>query len=151
MSYGQASTVAQSMDKVPEPLYIINSNVIGNGFIEQLDPKKIKQVVVYKGQDGPTGLKNLTSGGVLAITYDGQIDSVPLAEVGAKQRGRGPVGFQLNGKKLDASQVASLRIVPEAIGQVLATTAASETVVNIRLAEGKAKNKPNAPGSIRIR
>lgn len=153
-SYGQGSSPNKSIHNIPDALRIFNSNIIGNGLESRLDSKKIKEIVVYKGQDGPGVLKDMTSAGILAITYDGQISSKSFAEIGAQYGLHSPLSFVLNGHKLDSAQLAFLRIAPEAIGKIAIIPAAAgtpETTVNIQLAEAKTASKSNAPGTVMIR
>ena len=153
-SYGQGSVTNRPTNKNQEPLYIFNSNIIGNGLITSLNPKDFKNIVVYKEQDGPDVLKNLTSSGILAITYDGKINSKSFAEIGLQLGLHGPLSFVVGGLKLDAVQQSTLRIAPEAIGQLIvtpATSANSETLVNIQIVESKAASKENARGTVMIR
>jgi len=153
-SHGQNPANSKPISTIKEPLYILNSNIIGNGLIANLNPKYFKDIVVYKEQDRPSLLKNLTSSGVLAITYDGKINSKSFAEVGLQLGLHGPLSFVINGHKLDANQQATLRIAPEAIGQLNitpATSANSETLVYIQLIEYKTTSQRNARGTVMIR
>lgn len=151
MSYGQKPT-----SKSLEPLYIINSNVIANGLIPLLNPKDYSKIIVYKDNDAPERLKNLSSSGIIDITYEKPINSKSFAQIGLELGLHGPIGFVINGKKLDAAQLASLRIAPEAIGQLQvtpATSTASETVVSISIqtSESKITSQKNARGTVMIR
>lgn len=153
-SHGQNPANSKPISKVKDPLYIFNSNIIGNGLIANLNPKDFKDVVVYKEQNGPSLLKNLTSSGILAITYDGKINSKSFAEIGLQLGLHGPLGFVIDGHKLDADQQATLRIAPEAIGQLNvtpATSANSETLVSVQIVESKTASQRNARGTVMIR
>jgi hypothetical protein len=154
VSFGQSTLPSKPVSKIPEPLYIFNSNIIGNGLITKLNPKDFKSVIVYRGQEGPSVLNNLTSASVLSITYDGQIDSKSFAEIGLQNGLQGPIGVVLNGRKLSAEQSSTLRIAPEAIGQLRITPAvpgASEAIVSIQIVESTTNNQRHAPGTIMIR
>ncbi len=154
MSYGQSSTSNEPPNKTPEPLYILNSNIIGNGLISSLDQKNIKDLVIYREKTAPNSLQNLASTGIIAINYNGDINSKSFTEIGLQHGLNGPLVFILNGHKLDAAQIATLRIVPQAIGQLnikLATAKSPETVINIQLAKSKTNSKNNPPGTIMIR
>lgn len=149
MSYGQKPT-----SNTLEPLYIINSNIIANGLIPLLNPKEYSNIIVYKDNDAPTPLKNLSSSGIISITYEKPINSKSFAQIGLELGLHGPLGFVINGNRLDASQVANLRIAPEAIGQLHVTPAistASEAVVNIQTAVSKTTSQKNSRGTVMIR
>ncbi|GAB3637676.1 hypothetical protein GCM10027422_32660 [Hymenobacter arcticus] len=142
------------MSNASEPLYIINGNIIGNSIISSLNSANFKGVIVYKNQDGPGILKNLSSTGIIAITYDGQISSKSFAEIGNQLGLHGSLSFIVNGHKLDATQLTGLRIVPEAIGTphiTKATLEVPETTVNIQTVESKSSAQRSAPGTIMIR
>jgi hypothetical protein len=154
-SYGQDAATSQALGHLPEPLFIINSTIIANGLVAQLDAKNFKHIVVYKEQTAttPTLLKNLATG-IIAITYDGKVESKSFAKIGRQYGVQGPLSVVLNGRKLSPEQVATLRIAPEAIGQVQVTRATpgtSETIVAIQLAESKPDSQGHAPGTIMIR
>ncbi|TGE18614.1 hypothetical protein [Hymenobacter elongatus] len=153
ISYGQATATSQALKQIPEPLFIINSVIIANGRIATIDPKDYKDLVIYREQTAPDLLKNLAAG-IIAITYDGQIESKSFAEIGRQHGVRGPLSVVLNGRKLSAEQVATLRIAPEAIGQVQVTRASndsSETIVAIQLTVLKSNSKKHPAGTIMIR
>ncbi|GAA4383954.1 hypothetical protein GCM10023186_25640 [Hymenobacter koreensis] len=105
---------------------------------------------VYRGQDMPSSLQNISFTGLVDVTYDKPISSQPLMEL-RNQRGlAGPVVFVLNGNRLTAAQVAFLRFVPEAIGQVQVSPANAtnmETVISIQTNTTKPPRQamPNDP------
>ena len=153
-SYGQDLISAKPVNKVPEPFYILNSNIIVNGLVLSLDPKKISEVIIYRDKDAPDLLRNLASTNIVAMTYDGQISSKSFAEVGNELNLHSPFSFVIDGHKLNDAQMSTLRIVPEAIGQlkvIQATSNNQETTVNIQLVIPKKKSQKNPPGTIMIR
>ncbi|TGE27364.1 hypothetical protein E5K02_13350 [Hymenobacter metallicola] len=155
VSYGQQPTTSQALQQLPEPFFIMNSTVIINAGAPRINPKNIKGIIVYKDQsaDVPGLLRSLASSGIIAATYDGKIDSKTFAQLGSSYGLRGPLDFVLNGHRLSAAQVATLRIAPEAIGQVQITYPTADTaatVVAIRLAKTKTTNS-HSPGTILLR
>lgn len=151
--YGQAKSVAEKRYDVKPALFILNANVIANGFVARLDPKDFQDMALYNNQDAPGALKNLSAGGVVVITYNGRVKSESFAELSQRLGLQGPVSFVLNGHTLDAAQVATLRIVPEAIEQVRTTSRPGTpgAVVNISLTEAKSDDQRRAPGTVMIR
>ena len=125
-----------------EALIIVNSTIITNKFLAKMDPDSIESQVVYRAraQNAPAILQGLIPNGALAIEYAQKVDSNSFADI-AKQLGlAGPLVFVLDGYELTTRQVAELRILPEAIGQVQVTKATPEvplTTVNIELAKFK--------------
>ena len=150
-SHGQDTTTQQALSQIPEPLYIINSTIIANGLVAEIDPKAIKSIVVYKESSIPEQYRDIAAG-IVAIACDGKIKSRSFAAIGRQYGARGPIRVVLNGRVLNAAQAATLRIAPQAVGQVqvtAATAAIPATTVAIRLAV--AKPVQHAPGSIMIR
>jgi len=147
IGYGQTSNYTSLMSKKSEPLYLLNSTIIANGLFTHLNLKNFKSIIVYKDHNGPSHLSNISSSGIIDIVYTEPISSKSLSEIALQQQLSGPVVFFLNGNKLDNTQVAALRIVPEAIDQLLITHSTSnnlETIVNIRTATSKEPSQNNA-------
>ncbi|PJJ61110.1 hypothetical protein [Hymenobacter chitinivorans] len=153
-AYGQETATSKALKQIPEPLFIINSTIIANGRITTIDPKDYKDIMVYRNPTAPEILKNVTSGGIIAITYEGPIESKSFAQVARQHGVRGPVSIVLNGHKLSAEQAATLRIAPEAIDQVQVTRAtadSAETTLAIQLTVLKSDSTKYPPGTIMIR
>ncbi|MCB2377411.1 hypothetical protein LGH70_07455 [Hymenobacter sp. BT635] len=153
-SYGQAPATGPARQPMPEPLYIINSTIIANGLVAEIDVQAIKNMVVYKGQSIPDELKNMTTTGIIAITYAGRIKSKSFAALGRQYGVRGPRSVVLNGHKLSPEQASTLRLAPEAIGQVLVippTADTAETLLTIQLAVSKPASHQYPPGTIMLR
>jgi len=156
LSYGQDSPSRKSPYQIPDPIIIINSTIIANGFFDRLDPMDIKELFIYRESNTPSLLRNLTLAGVgiVAITYDKPVVSHSFTGIARQQGVRGPFRVVLNGQTLDAAQVATLRIAPEAIGQVQVTRATSgtaEALMTIKLVEAKTDSQRHPPGTIMIR
>ncbi|RSK23821.1 hypothetical protein [Hymenobacter metallilatus] len=153
LSYGQAKSVIKKQHDIKSALFILNTNIIANGFVARLDPKDFQGIALYNNQDAPGALKDLNPGGVVVITYNGRVKSESFAELSRRLGLQGSISFVLNGHTLDAAQVATLRIVPEAIDQVRTTSTPgiSGTVVNISLVEAKSNNHKTASGATMIR
>lgn len=150
LSHGQDSSSGEQLKQLPEPIYLINSNIIGNGALAQLNAKNIKETVVYKSEQGPGIFRNLTPAGILAITYNGPVVSESFADVVRQHKLQGPVSFVINGRKLSAAQTEALRIMPAAIGklQVISPTVTTdETVINIQLAKAEATAQQKSVGT----
>lgn len=152
--YGQHPVAVSNVGyAVAEPLYLLNSNSIGSsGFLPQLTPADIVQVRMYRLNNAPSLLAGLAAAGIIAIDYKKQIASQPLAQIGHRHGVHGPFRVTIDGRPLSAEQVATLRIVPEAIWQVHvtpATSAAPEAVVAIELTKAEPIQHP--PGTILIR
>lgn len=155
-SYGQATTSYERPKvELPDPLYVMNSTVIINGLIASFDPKDIESINVYKGKDEPPQLRNLGPAGILDITCSKRIKSESFAQIGRRLGLRGPSIFAINGYPVSAAALNSLRIAPEAIGQIHITQATPEspaTRVDIWLTPFKAPNtSKHPPGTIMIR
>ncbi|MBX0291605.1 hypothetical protein K3G63_14235 [Hymenobacter sp. HSC-4F20] len=154
-SYGQgAASDKQTVSKIAEPLYIINSHIIGNGLVAQLNPADITKVVVYKPGSTPGSVGTLASTGILALSYTGWVASRSFAKIGRMHGVRRPFRVVLNGTPLNDEQIATLRIAPQAIGRLQVTPATSETAettISIQLAEAPTSSQSRPPGSIMIR
>ncbi|WP_088844836.1 hypothetical protein [Hymenobacter gelipurpurascens] len=142
----------------------MNSTVIINGLLPKFTKKEtqeIKQVMVYKGLDslGPqaanTQLLHLSPTGVIDITSAKRVRSKSFAQVGRQLGLRAPLQFAINGHLLDQQAVATLRIAPEAIGQLhvlLPTPEQPITRVDIWLVlPSKTDPSKHAPGTIFVR
>lgn len=109
---------------IPDPVYVLNSTIIINGVLQDINPQEIKGIMVYKGPTSPGAetvapqLRNLGTAGVLDITSGKRVKSQSFAQIGRRLRLRGPLTFALNGHPLDAQAVAALRVAPAAIGQL---------------------------------
>ncbi|GGG37979.1 hypothetical protein [Hymenobacter glacieicola] len=145
--------VSKARYAVAEPLYLLNSNsIMSSGFLPQLTPAAIAKVHIYKPNYVPPLLAGLDWAGIVAISYPKPIASQSLAQISRRHGVRGPFRVVIDGRLLSAEQVATLRMVPEAIGQVRvtpATPAVPEAVVAITLTKAKPVEHP--PGTILIR
>lgn len=153
-SRSQNPTSDAKQHGLPQPLFILNSSVICNPARNAPDPQSIAEIAVYRENNCPAAWKNLAASGIAAITYKGRVKSKTFAELGHRLGLNGPIGVVLDGRKLDPAQVATLRITPEAIGQVQlakATTGTPENVLFITLKEFKADSTAHPPGTIMIR
>ncbi|TGD80645.1 hypothetical protein [Hymenobacter wooponensis] len=140
---------------------MLNSTIIINGLLQELNPQEITSVEVYKGPGSPEAptaaphLKNLSPAGALNITSSKRVRSRSFAQVGRRLGLRGPLIFALNGHTLTSQDAAALRIAPSAIGQVhilRPTPEAPETRVDIWLTlSPKSESSHHPPGSIFIR
>lgn len=148
----------------PDPVYVLNSTVIINGLLPEFtqdETKKIKKVMVYKGLNSPPTqetvpyLLHLSPTGVIDITSSKRVRSKSFAQVGRQLGLRAPLQFALNGHPLDPQTVATLRIAPEAIGQLHILLPAPEqpiTRVDIWLVlPSKTDPSKHAPGTIFVR
>lgn len=154
MSYGQVVNSKAPAAQIPDPVYIINTNIIANGVVLQLDSKKFGEILVYKNYNAPSLMKNLASAGIISITYNGQINSKSFLDISKDQGIIGSVIFAINGYQLDATQLSTLRIVPEAIGLMKVTAATSKvsaTTISIQLTESNSNNYKKGAGTIMIR
>lgn len=108
---------------------------------------------VYKDDNTPVDLKNLSSAGIVSVDYNGRIASESFAELGRRLGLQGPLYFTLNGHALNEAQVATLRIASEAIGQVHTTPASGTpgTVVNIALAAPQPDAQRRATSPVMLR
>ncbi|UOQ52910.1 hypothetical protein [Hymenobacter cellulosivorans] len=157
VSYGQAASASNAPKRIPEPLCIVNSTIIANGGMSGLDVTKLKSVVVYKSnddQDTPALLRGLASTGIIAITYDGKVGSTSFARLGRQHGAKSPFRVVINGQLLDGAQQKTLRIIPEAVGQlqvIPASATTSQALVTIQLAKAKLDTTKRPPGTIMIR
>ncbi|WP_147320733.1 hypothetical protein [Hymenobacter lapidiphilus] len=149
----QITAYAQSSIALSEPLFVLNSNVIINGMLHEIEPNDIKEMMVYKGDkaDYPAQLRNLGVG-IVDIKLAKRVKSQSFADLGKQLGISGPLLFALNGHPLDAPSVAGLRIAPAAIGQlhiIRPTAGQPATLVDVWLAQSP--KVESAPGSIMIR
>ena len=123
----------------PDPLYILNSQVIiGNG-LQEILPNDIEKLAIYKGgADTPSKWRSLTEYGIISITLKAKsktrIEAKTLAQIGKGLKLEGPVSYLINGMPVGE---ADLRIATAAIGEVKvmrATPTNSTTLVNIQIA-----------------
>lgn len=157
--YAQPASAISPSSGRPAPqrqygLFILNSSIIVNGSLAQLKKEAIRGVVIYKGNDAPEGLRNLSSPGIMVLTYDMQVPSQSFTEISAQRGLGGPLKFVLNGHPLTATQVATLRITPESIGVVSVTPptdAVRETTVSIQVAESKPDYSKYPSGTVFLR
>jgi hypothetical protein len=134
----------------PQPVFLINSNLIVGGGLVKINPQDIAEIKVYKGSDAPAKWRSLTANGIIAITLKLDVKALPksksLVEIGKSMKVRGPVTYQLEGLPLED---LTLRIATADIAQLDTQPTASGTVVNIRLAVPPPVVHP--PGTILIR
>ncbi|GAB3223563.1 hypothetical protein GCM10027346_02700 [Hymenobacter seoulensis] len=152
--FGQDTLPVTPARTIADPLFLLNSVVIINGYISHINTDDVKGVTAYKYDTAPAMLKNLAADGIIVLTYDKHVKSKSFTEIGKQYKLRRPISFVLNGKKLDDVQAAKLRIVPEAIGRLCiepATSKDSESVVSIQLKANKPASGNKAPGTIMIR
>jgi hypothetical protein len=123
----------------PDPLYILNSQVIiGNG-LRNIMPNDIEKLYVYKGgPDTPWKWRSLTNYGIIDITLKDKrqtwLETKTLAQIGKGLQLKGSVSYFINGMPVGESD---LRIATAAIGEVKVTRATPTvptTQVNIQLA-----------------
>jgi hypothetical protein len=123
----------------PDPLYILNAQVIiDNGFLHIM-PNDIEKLRVYKGgPDTPQKWRSLTQYGIIDITLKdkakARIKARTLAEIGEWLQVSGPVSYSINGMPVGESD---LRIATAAIGEVKVTrptATVNATLVNIQIA-----------------
>lgn len=106
----------------PDPLFILNSQVIiGNGL--DIMPNDIEKLYVYKGgPDTPRKWRSLTTYGIIDITLKDKsktkLETRTLAQIGKWLRLEGPVSYSINGMPVGESD---LRIANVAIGEVKVT------------------------------
>lgn len=147
VGYGQSSAYGKLLKSIPEPVYLLNSTTIVNGLFTSLNPKSFTSIIVYKNQEVPDPLKNLSSTGIVDISCNQAILGNSFTEIASQHGLHGPVTFIINGNKLNAMQLAVLRIAPEAIGQLSVTQPTSQnsdTIVNIQLAVSKKTEQNDA-------
>ena len=144
------ATVVRVARSWPQPLYLLNSEVIiaPNG----IQPAEIKTVMVYKGQDAPAQWRELVTYGIIDITPKQKIKvkSSTLAAIGRKLGVSGPVRYTINAMPVAD---ANLRIALDAIGEIKITQTTAETpTATIAVSVRQPKPSPPAPpGTIYIR
>ena len=123
----QTTSYSRPPATIPDPVYVLNSTIIINGMLADFtdeDARQIKQIMIYKGLNSPEAqaaapqLSNLSPAGVVDIISSKRVRSQSFSQLGRQLGVHGPLVFALNGHLLDQSTVATLRIVPAAIGQI---------------------------------
>ncbi|TGE04120.1 hypothetical protein [Hymenobacter fodinae] len=157
----ETASYSRPQVQISEPVYVLNSSIIINGLLQNINPQHIKSIEVYKdpgnseAQAGASHLKNLSRFGVINITYPKRVRSRTFAQVGRRLGLRGPLIFALNGHTLSTEDAAALRIAPVAIGQLhiqKPTPEAPETRVDIWLTlPPNSSHSPRSPGTILLR
>lgn len=148
------SSTIESLRNIPPPLFIVNSIIIGGNLWEQIKTDNIKDLSIHRPEDSQGIFKNLSSAAIIAVVYNGKLNSISFSELAIQRGLHGPLKFVLDGYPLDAAQLAALRIAPEAIGNLHITPPASEgqvTTVDIQLAKQQATARKYSPGTIMIR
>lgn len=148
------TTVRQVALARPQPLFLLNSEVIIAPDLAGLQPTEIKNVTVYKGQDAPAQWRDLVTFGIIDITSKQKIKfkSRTLAAIGKDLGLSGPMRYTINAMPVAD---ASLRIALDAIGEIKITRATPEApaatvAISIRLPKpGPPRQDP--PGTIYIR
>jgi hypothetical protein len=134
----------------PQPVFLINSNLIVGSGLGKINPQDIADIIVYKDPKVPAKWRSLTANGIIAITLKLDVKALPksksLVEISESMKLRGPVTYQLEGLPLED---LTLRIATADIAQLDTQPTASGTVVNIRLAVPPPVVHP--PGTILIR
>lgn len=123
----------------PDPLYILNSQVIIDNSFLNIMANDIEKLYVYKGgPDTPLKWRSLANYGIINITLKDKSQTRPetktLAQIGKWLQLSGPVSYSINGMPVGE---ADLRIATAAIGEVKVTWATSttpNTLVDIRIA-----------------
>jgi len=149
-----SSAEVKKVREIPTPLFIVNSIIVGDKIISQLETQAIKNTVIYRGLNAPGIYANLTTAGIVVITSEEQIANQSFAELAAQRRVSGRISFLLNGHELNAAQATTIRINPESIEQLHITppsTAGGETTVSIQVASSKPDTSKHLPGTVRIR
>jgi hypothetical protein len=134
----------------PQPVFLINSNLIVGSDLGKINPQDIASIIVYKGPKVPAKWRSLTANGIIAITLKPDVKALPksqsLVEIGKSMKLRGPITYQLEGLPLED---LTLRVATADIAQLDTQPTASGTVVNIRLVVPPPVVHP--PGTILIR
>ncbi len=134
----------------PQPVFLINSNLIVGSDLGKINPQDIADIRVYKGSEAPAMWRSLTANGIIAITLKPNVKTVPkaksLAKIGKELKLKGPVTYQLEGLPLEDR---TLRVATADIARLDTQQTATGTVVNIHLAVPPPVVHP--PGTILIR
>lgn len=134
----------------PQPVFLINSNLIVGGGLVKINPQDIADIIVYKDPKVPAKWRSLTANGIIAITLKPDVKALPksksLPEIGESMKLRGPITYQLEGLPIDDQ---ALRVATADIAQLDTQQTATGTVVNIHLAVPPPVVHP--PGTILIR
>jgi hypothetical protein len=142
--------------RIYKPVYLLNSHiVIGDSLFRSLNlnPNKIKEIMVYKGGNMPVQWRSLAEHGVIDITLPASFKpkTKSLAAIKRQLKLKGPARFELDELPLQdmtlrvaTIDIAGLDVTPPA-------AAGGSTVVNIRLVRLKPKPHAYPPGTIFIR
>jgi hypothetical protein len=137
----------------PQPLFLLNSEVIIAPDFSGLQPADIKTLMVYKGQDAPAQWRELVTNGVIDVTPRQKIKlrSRTLVAVGKGLGLSGPVHYFVNAMPV---KDGSLRIALEAIGEIKVMRATPETPAILAISVRPPKPSPprqDPPGTIYLR
>lgn len=144
---------SQARVVIPQPLYLVNSQIIIGNDLAKINPRDITNLEVYKGEGAALGWRAAAPGSTINLTLKPgiKIRSVSLAQLQRRQHLAGPVRFEVDGRPLAGT---SLRIAPAAIEALEvrpATAEAAYSILNIKLQPLKPQPSNGSPGTIRIR
>ena len=133
----------------PQPLFILDAEVIIGPDFPGIQPHDIEKLIVYKDKNTPWQWRNLATNGIIDITLTQKmkLKSRSFADLGKGLGLAGPIVYTVNGMLVAEP---SLRIAVDAIGEIKITRAASATTVAISVRSPK-PSPPAPPGTIRIR
>ena len=152
-SASAATTAPAARPALPEPTYLLNSQIIiGGSGLSGINPHDIAALHVYKDAEAPAQWRSLTEHGIIDITLKPgvklKLKTKSLAAIRRQAKATGLVSFKLNGLRLEDT---SLRIAKAAIAGLDVLRDESGTVINIRLAPFKPFPRHDPPGTIYIR
>jgi hypothetical protein len=134
---GPKTTYCQPASQ-PDPLYILNSQVVIDNSFLNIKPDDIEKLYVYKGgPDTPRQWRSLAHYGIIDIILKdkrkARLETKTLAQIGKWLQLSGPVNYSINEMPVGK---ADLRIATAAIGEMKvtrATPATPTTRVNIQI------------------
>ncbi|OUJ76273.1 hypothetical protein [Hymenobacter crusticola] len=147
-----SSGVAQVTIARPQPLYLLEGELIIAPDFSGIQPNDIEKLMVYRGKDAPRQWRNLATNGIIDITLKQKkkLKSRSLADLGKELGLSGPITYKLNDMPVADP---SLRIAVEAIGETKVTrtdAVGGTTVVAISVRLPK-PSPPHPPGTIMLR
>jgi hypothetical protein len=137
------ATKDQIAKTTPQPLFLLNSEIIIAPDFSGLQPANIKALKVYKGSDAPAPWRDLVTNGIIDVTPQQKIKPRirTLAAVGKSLGLLEPVRYSVNAMPV---KDGSLRIALEAIGEIKVTPATPEMPATLNITV-----RPPKPGSPR--
>ncbi|WP_324673884.1 hypothetical protein [Hymenobacter sp. GOD-10R] len=147
-----SSGVTQAATSRPQPLYLLEGELIIAPDFSGIQPNDIEKLMVYRDKNAPRQWRDLATNGIIDITLKQKrkLKSRSLADLGKGLGLAGPITYNLNDMPVADP---SLRIAVDAIGEIKVTRAdaVGGTIVLAISVRPPKPNPPHPPGTIMLR